>query len=332
MAPLVSILIPAFNTAPYIGTAIESCLAQTRSDLEVIVVDDGSTDGTGDVARRYLSDPRVTVLESDRNGGVSRARNRALTRARGEWVATVDADDWMLPDRLDVLLDAARSYRADLVGDDLLLVRDGEDEPYGTLYEVSGEARLHAAHIDLAGLVDREVGGRSRLRLGLTQPLVRRCLLDQYRIRWQPDLRVGEDLLLYLECVVRGARWVAVPTAHYVYRQRTSSATADDLRITTATKLRACELLIERLRVDLEPDARDLLDRYRGNLARELTYRSVVEPFKRHEWRSTATSFAQHPGVVGRLAMELPAIARRRYNRYVQRDPHAFDMLPSKVR
>lgn len=95
---LVSIMMPAYNAAEFIGQAIDSVLAQTYLNWELIVVDDGSTDGTASISGSY-ADPRIKVI-SQPNGGESAARNTALAHMQGELVAFLDADDAYLPDHL----------------------------------------------------------------------------------------------------------------------------------------------------------------------------------------------------------------------------------------
>lgn len=100
---LVSIMMPAYNADPYIGAAIESVLAQTYSAWELLIVDDGSTDGTGDVMKRY-HDQRIRSFRQP-NAGESVARNRALAETQGEFVAFLDADDFFQPDHIANLVD-----------------------------------------------------------------------------------------------------------------------------------------------------------------------------------------------------------------------------------
>ena len=97
--PLVSIIIPTHNRLPLLPQAIESVLAQDMRDLELIVVDDGSTDGTGDVLARYQEEARVRSVRQD-NGGRSRARNHGARLATGEWLGFLDSDDRYLPKAL----------------------------------------------------------------------------------------------------------------------------------------------------------------------------------------------------------------------------------------
>ncbi len=104
--PTVSVLMTAFNRERYIGPAIESVLAQTFTDFELIVVDDCSTDGSVAVARSYLSDPRVRIVENARNLGDYPNRNHAATFATGEYLKYHDSDDLMYPHCLSVLVQA----------------------------------------------------------------------------------------------------------------------------------------------------------------------------------------------------------------------------------
>jgi glycosyltransferase involved in cell wall biosynthesis len=104
-APRLSILVPTWNAATTVGRALESVLEERRIPLEVVVVDDASTDGTADlVAGIAERDPRVVLLRLPANGGVSNARNRGLELVRGEWLAFVDADDLLFPGALDALM------------------------------------------------------------------------------------------------------------------------------------------------------------------------------------------------------------------------------------
>ena len=102
MKPLVSVMIGAYNAAPYLGEAIESVLAQDYAPFELIVVDDGSTDGTGDVARSFAG---VQVITQE-NGGNGAARNTAIAAASGDLYAFLDADDRFTPGKLSLQMAA----------------------------------------------------------------------------------------------------------------------------------------------------------------------------------------------------------------------------------
>jgi len=118
--PTISVVIPAYNAAAYVGEAIESVLKQTLPASEVIVVDDGSTDDTRSVAERYGR--RVTYLRQN-NAGVSAARNLGVRIATGSWIAFLDADDHWRADKLQKQIDALnRNPSAVLVYSDFLIV------------------------------------------------------------------------------------------------------------------------------------------------------------------------------------------------------------------
>ncbi|MBQ7215371.1 MAG: glycosyltransferase family 2 protein [Synergistaceae bacterium] len=107
---LVSIIIPAYNTAQYIHRAIESSLRQTHKNVEVLVVDDGSTDDTLKIAQEYAArDGRLRVFTQE-NAGVSAARNHAMREAKGEYMIFLDSDDWLEDDAVEVLLGAQAEH------------------------------------------------------------------------------------------------------------------------------------------------------------------------------------------------------------------------------
>lgn len=107
---LVSIIIPAYNTATYIHRAIESSLRQTHKNVEVLVIDDGSSDDTIKVAQAYASrDERIRVFHQD-NAGVSAARNHGIREAHGEYLYFLDSDDWLEDDAVETLLEAQAKY------------------------------------------------------------------------------------------------------------------------------------------------------------------------------------------------------------------------------
>lgn len=132
--PLVSVLIPAFNAASWIGECIRSALQQTWHRIEVIVVDDGSTDRTAAVAENFARNG-VRVIRQ-KNGGASSARNTALSEARGDYIQWLDADDILFPDKIERQLRVAQSL-SELSPESLLLMSCG----WGRFYQCSRLAR-----------------------------------------------------------------------------------------------------------------------------------------------------------------------------------------------
>lgn len=106
--PAVSVIMPSYNHAPYIGQAIESVLSQTLADLELIIIDDGSTDGTREILQRY-SDPRLKVVLRERNVGAAQGSNDGLRMASAPFVAMISSDDFFAPHKLETQLRAIRA-------------------------------------------------------------------------------------------------------------------------------------------------------------------------------------------------------------------------------
>lgn len=102
MDEMVSIIMPSYNTADYIAESIDSVIAQTHSNWELIIVDDCSDDNTEDVVKRYLCDARIIFLKNKKNCGAAVSRNRALRHAKGKWIAFLDSDDLWHPRKLEL--------------------------------------------------------------------------------------------------------------------------------------------------------------------------------------------------------------------------------------
>ncbi len=111
MTALVSVIVPVYRVEELLRRCVDSILAQTHQNLEVILVDDGSPDGCGPICDEYaLTDRRVLVIHQD-NGGLSAARNAGLDAAQGDYIAFVDADDWIDPGMVAELLRLAEGMK-----------------------------------------------------------------------------------------------------------------------------------------------------------------------------------------------------------------------------
>lgn len=128
--PVVSVIMPAYNGAALIGETIASVLAQSFTDFELVIVDDGSADATWDLLQS-LSDPRIRCFRADKNGGPVQARNMAFSHARGRYIVGLDQDDLCTPDRFArqvAFLDAHRDVA--LVASTCRLLKDGREQPW----------------------------------------------------------------------------------------------------------------------------------------------------------------------------------------------------------
>ena len=228
----VSVIVAAYNAAASVGRALDSVLAQTERDLEVLVVDDASTDTTAAiVAAQTRIDPRVRLLRAPVNAGPGVARNIGLAAAQGDWIAILDADDRFQRDRLERLLRLAVDTAADMVADNLRLCPDGTPSdvvmfPPGWLPD---RGWLDPTTF-VAGNTNHR--GRTRRGYGYLKPLIRRAFLDAPGLRYD-DARFAEDYIFLLRCLLYGARWVVTPVATYDYsiaaRSATASHRAEDL-------------------------------------------------------------------------------------------------------
>ena len=132
---MISVILPAYNREGTILRAVQSVLGQTYSDIELIVVDDGSTDGTGDIVTS-IQDPRMKLLRTVTNQGACAARNLGVAAARGDWVAFQDSDDAWYPGKLERQLQAASTWGADVVFSAMRLVQEN-GKPAGVVPEPS---------------------------------------------------------------------------------------------------------------------------------------------------------------------------------------------------
>ena len=129
MALTISAIVPTYNRALYVGRAVDSIIEQSLPPDEIIVVDDGSVDGTASFLRRRYNN-RVRIIEQPNNGGVSSARRRGLQAASGDWIAFLDSDDEWLPERLQRMARVAGSLDEDVASlfGDTVMRRDGDAE------------------------------------------------------------------------------------------------------------------------------------------------------------------------------------------------------------
>jgi len=219
-APLVSVVMPAYNAAATINTAIASVLAQTAGDLEVVVCDDASSDDTAARVRAF-GDPRVRLVHNERNAGEGAARDRAIDAARGRWLAVLDADDAWAPDRLERLLEAAGSDRDVLVFDDLMICHHAS----GGLVPWRAMRGQHAFGARGGRAVDLPFEDYLRAERLLIKPLLPAAAVRDHGVR-HAARRFGEDSEYFIRLGALGLRFRYVPRPMYLYRVMPGSATA----------------------------------------------------------------------------------------------------------
>lgn len=130
MNELVSIIMPSYNTANYIGDSIASVLNQTYKNWELIIVDDCSSDDTDEVLAKYLYDERIRYFKNETNSGAAVSRNRALREARGKWIAFLDSDDLWLPEKIEKQVKFMKDNGYAFTFTDYRICLNGEWLPY----------------------------------------------------------------------------------------------------------------------------------------------------------------------------------------------------------
>lgn len=220
--PRASILIPAYNAGETILRALDCAQAQTVTDIEIIVIDDASTDSTADrVKSRARTDPRIQLFRLERNSGPAAARNVGIARAKGEWLALLDADDTMSPNRLERLLAAAGPQDV-LVADNLELF----DRHAGRTVNLGINPALLGAglRLDVEGFLARcKTNQPDAVDFGLLKPLVRAAHIRMHGIIYDEQMRYGEDFRFYLDVLLAGSTLLVLPQAYYQYTERVGS-------------------------------------------------------------------------------------------------------------
>lgn len=200
--PQVTVIVPVYNAEPYLRCCLDGLRAQTLKDFDVIVVDDGSTDNSGEICDEYASkDWRLVVLHKE-NGGVSSARNLALDRARGKYVMFIDSDDWMEPNGLAIAVDAISHRQADTICMGFVENNDIPDkEPYHDV--IDGKAQVKRWICEMTA----ERAAVSKHGVNPYTPwakLYRRDIIEGHHLRFDNELKVAQDfwfnLCYYIYC------------------------------------------------------------------------------------------------------------------------------------
>lgn len=190
--PLFSVIIPFYNKAPYVSKTVESVIEQTYKDWELVMVDDGSTDGSSEIVAGF-SDPRIQTVRLEKNAGVSNARNKGVSIATAPYITFLDADDWWEP-----------TFLAEMAG---LIERHPEAGLYSTGYYIvkHGQRRVAPTGLD-STFQEEEIDYCALYASSLCMPLcigtvcLPRKVFDEQH-GFNPALHLGEDFDLWLRIV-----------------------------------------------------------------------------------------------------------------------------------
>ena len=231
MNPTVSIIVPVYNAEATLSRCVDSVLNQQYTDFELLLVDDGSPDGSGALCDRYAAqDARVRVIHQ-KNAGVSAARNRALDAARGTYLQFLDSDDWITPDATRSLVRAAEEHRCDLVIADF--------------YRVVGERLSRKGDIDEDTVLTREgyaahmMENPADFYYGvLWNKLYRRDIVERHHLRMDPEISWCEDFLFNLEYIRWAERFYPLQLPIYYYVKTKGSLATQGLNVSKTVKMK----------------------------------------------------------------------------------------------
>ncbi len=214
---MVSIIIPCYNAEKLVGKCIESVLHQTYGDLEVIAVNDCSTDNTVGVLRAYAAkDSRVKVIDLPKNGGVEKARYHGLQEAKGEFVCFMDADDSMPKDAVEVLVRKQQETEADVVEGGISRVFD----PFGIIRKYTPPpSELDVCQPELFDEYYISFFGVNKLAVNLVAKIYRsKILFDNLELLKPLGYRFGEDLLFSMLLFPLLKKYARISNCVYEYR------------------------------------------------------------------------------------------------------------------
>jgi glycosyltransferase involved in cell wall biosynthesis len=213
---LVSVIMPAFNASPWIAKAIQSVQAQTWNYWELIVMDDGSTDNTAALVKDFADKDNRIRYYFQTNQGQGKARAAAIQQSKGEWIALLDADDYWLPERLEVGMETLHASGADFFFSGAAVVQEDQQEPSGIMQVSPGEK------YGLYGLKWL----LSQNNIPALTTLFSRKAYD--RAGGFGSRRLSEDYALWLHMMINGAKFLGIKDVLAVYRFHQQSSSGSD--------------------------------------------------------------------------------------------------------
>ena len=218
---LVSVIIPAYNIEDYIGRCLDSIISQTYKNLEIIVVDDGSRDYTGEILDNYAKkDRRIKVIHKE-NGGVSSARNKGIEAAEGDYIGFIDGDDLIEPEMYKTLVDLLEEENADIAHCGYQMVFPDRID----YYHNTGKKKIQTTEEGLKDLLSGEM-----IEPGLVNKLYKKELIKNCRLN--ETVKINEDLLMNYQLFKLSQKSVYYDITPYSYMIRSSSATGANSLIT----------------------------------------------------------------------------------------------------
>jgi succinoglycan biosynthesis protein ExoO len=302
---LISVVMSNYRGMRWLDDAINAVLAQTHRHLELIIVDDASGDDSLAMIRAAAArDRRVRLIECSTNIGPAAARNLALDAAQGEWIAIMDSDDLIHPERFARMIGATRHLACDAVADDMIFFGDRPGDGGRTLLQPLALTAPRDLH--LATFLASDNGGSGLPPFGYLKPLIRKHCL--HGLRYDPTLRVGEDFDFYARLLCTGARLSLIPDAMYLYRRHGASL-SHRLSVAVLQPLLAAHHALARRISEDDAGLLPALDDRRAAIEWALHYARLVAALKQREGLAALRVLMRHP----RLVKPLWQSARERW-------------------
>lgn len=255
---LISVIIPVYNTSKYLRRCIDSVVGQTYKDLEIIIVNDGSTDNSLSILKEY-NDSRITIIDKE-NGGLSSARNSGIASANGEYILHVDSDDYIELNYIEDIVNYANKFNLDLVVSDFLQ----EDELGNTNYQIDmklgyGELISNKEYI-------RRIIDEFSIYPCVWNKLIRRSLYIDHNIRHPEGISMGEDLFVTPKLAYNSNRIGKLNKAyyHYIYNPNSISKSKN----ISNKKIREMDYVVRDL--DKYLNEYNLLNLYKFHVGRQI--------------------------------------------------------------
>ena len=231
MNPMVSVIVPVYNAKEYLERCVDSIVGQEYQDIEIILADDGSTDGSDKICDEYAKkDQRVQVIHKE-NTGVSDTRNIAISRAKGTYLQFVDSDDWLAVNATELLVRTATVNKCDMVIADFYRVAGERVSQKGDIEDEEVMSREDFASHMMENPADFYYGV-------LWNKLYRRDIIEKHHLCMDKDISWCEDFMFNLEYIRHAQRFMAVQIPIYYYVRRKGSLVSQGASITNTVKMK----------------------------------------------------------------------------------------------
>ena len=298
-----TVVIPTYGAAETLQRAMQSALDQTLRDIEVIVVDDASPDNSWDlIAELMRADPRIRAVRNKTNRGKSVSMNRAVSVARGRWLAVLDADDWYHPERLGALIAEGERRRVEMVADNQFFYDAQADQLVGTAWPAGNGAWKLTFDDFLLGS-----NAYDNFNLGMLKPVLRTDFMRSVGLGYEATARQGEDFFHLLQFYLSGGEAIVCDTPYYYYTQPYGSISrewshAERVRYDFQNAYEINQRYLSEAEHVLTPrQRRRLLARNHGLKVLE-SYFSAKDAAAERRWLAVPVALARHPGSILHLA------------------------------